>query len=113
MLRLFSLTELLNRAPTLDTVNRSCRQIEQVLLRYHAEIDRLSRELAKLDLKPIPKKLPQVVPHVSPETASTTAAALNAESAAQKFKSALLATRNEPRLVSVTFALPDSKKAAI
>jgi len=95
------------RAPSLDTINRTSRNINLAIRQQSTDISTLSSRIAKLNIEDgSPSSTPSrrerdlvrrpfdVTPHV----ASTTAAALNAEQAAHRLKEALLAVRKEPLL---------------
>lgn len=94
------------RPPSLDTINRTYRNIDLAIQQQAEEVACLSQRLSKLDLTISPsrsaidfrsspsKRLQDTTPNV----AATTAAALNAERAAQRLKSALLKVRKEPLL---------------
>ncbi|KAG2364542.1 hypothetical protein BDR07DRAFT_1401153 [Suillus spraguei] len=95
------------KAPSLDTVNRTFRNIDISITQQSGDVAKLQQRMNKLDMSPNPpgsrdkrlsesgvKKPSAVIPHV----AVTTAAALNAERSAQKLKRALLTVRKEPLL---------------
>lgn len=95
------------KAPSLDTVNRTFRNIDISITQQGGDVAKLQQRMSKLDVSPnvlgsrdkrlsesSVKKPSAVIPHV----AVTTAAALNAERSAQKLKRALLAVRKEPLL---------------
>ncbi|KAH9958575.1 hypothetical protein BC827DRAFT_1377594 [Russula dissimulans] len=95
------------KAPSLDTINRTSRNINLAIRQQSADISTLTSRIAKLNIDDgSPSSTPSrrerdlvrrpfdVTPHV----ASTTAAALNAEHAAHRLKEALLAVRKEPLL---------------
>jgi nucleoporin NUP159 len=96
------------RAPSLDTINRTSRNINIAIRQQSADITALSSRIAKLNIeggspsstssrareRDLVRRPLDVTPHV----ASTTAAALNAEQAARRLKEALLAVRTEPLL---------------
>lgn len=95
------------KAPSLDTVNRTFRNIDISITQQSGDVAKLQQRMSKLDVSPnvlgsrdkrlsesSVKKPSAVIPHV----AVTTAAALNAERSAQKLKRALLAVRKEPLL---------------
>ncbi|KAK0495369.1 hypothetical protein EDD18DRAFT_1171899 [Armillaria luteobubalina] len=96
------------RAPSLDTVNRTYRNIDIAIQQERDAIDRLGQKLSRIDLNtprsfaskrdprlPEPLSRPRAI---LPQAAVTTAAALNAERSAQKLKRALLGLRKEPLL---------------
>lgn len=96
------------RAPTLDVINRTYRNIDIAIQQQTDEIAKLADRVTNLKLgstdtssSPRDSRLPEqrrrsvaVTPHV----AVTTAAALNAERSAHKLKKALLKARKEPIL---------------
>jgi nucleoporin NUP159 len=96
------------RAPSLDTINRTSRNINIAIRQQSGDITGLSSRIAKLNIeggspsstssrareRDLVRRPLDVTPHV----ASTTAAALNAEQAARRLKEALLAVRTEPLL---------------
>ena len=96
------------RAPSLDTVNRTSRNINLAIRQQSVDISTLSSRIAKLNIeggsplstpsrtreRDIVRRPLDVTPHV----ASTTAAALNAEQTAHRLKEALLAVRSQPLL---------------
>ncbi|EIN05033.1 hypothetical protein PUNSTDRAFT_138214 [Punctularia strigosozonata HHB-11173 SS5] len=108
------------RPPSLDTINRTYRNIEAAIEQQAADVTRLSSRVAKLDLggktwrsearftgrDKRPSDTPQRAFSVTPDVAATTAAALNAERSAQKLKSALLKARREPLLNSTAVHVP-------
>jgi nucleoporin NUP159 len=97
------------KAPSLDTINRTCRNIDLAIDNQMKEVHILKSRLSVLEIgsppansSPRDARLPDPVSrrpfNVTPHVAFTTAAALNAERSAQKFKHALLAARSEPLL---------------
>lgn len=96
------------RPPSLDTVNRTSRNIDLAIRQQTVDVSALSARVSKLNLgsgspsgtpsrireRDIVRRPLDVTPHV----ASTTAAALNAEQSAHRLKEALLAVRTEPLL---------------
>ncbi|TFK27125.1 hypothetical protein FA15DRAFT_692647 [Coprinopsis marcescibilis] len=110
------------KAPTLDVVNRTFRNIELAIAQQAGDVSDLATRVAKLNMneKPGPaapmtpvrdSRLPDPIRrqpyNVTPNVAAVTAAALNAERSAQRLKKALLAARKEPLLnVQVTKAAP-------
>jgi nucleoporin NUP159 len=95
------------RAPSLDTVNRTFRNIDIAIKQQSGDVDKIQQRMSKLDLssnvigprdKRISESSVKKPPTVIPDVAVTTAAALNAERSAQKLKRALLAARKEPLL---------------
>jgi nucleoporin NUP159 len=97
-----------SRAPSLDTINRTSRNIDIAIRQQSVDITALSSRIAKLNIeggspsstssrareRDLVRRPLDVTPHV----ASTTAAALNAEQAARRLKEALFAVRTEPLL---------------
>ncbi len=102
----------LTSSPSLDTVNRTYRNIDTAIRQEQEAIDSLTKRLAAVDMArrslppsktsatyrdprlPDAKSSPLAVPY----EAVTTAAALNAERSAQKLKHALLKLRQQPLL---------------
>ncbi|KAI9512959.1 hypothetical protein F5148DRAFT_972666 [Russula earlei] len=96
------------RPPSLDTINRTSRNINIAIRQQSGDISALSSRIAKLNIddgspastparareRDLVRRPFDVTPHV----ASTTAAALNAEQAAHRLKEALLSVRKEPLL---------------
>ncbi|KAF8838595.1 hypothetical protein BDN67DRAFT_70954 [Paxillus ammoniavirescens] len=101
------------RAPSLDTMNRTFRNIDIAIDQQKQEVSKLRLRMAKLDitegagardkLAGSSSKQPM---NVTPNVAATTAAALNAERSAHRLKHALLATRTQPLLNTVVTAMP-------
>lgn len=98
---------VLCRPPSLDTINRTYRNIDLAIAQQADDVARIASRLAKIDLKSSPttrsatdfRSTPtKRSADVTPNVAATTAAALNAERAAQKLKRALLKTRKQPLL---------------
>lgn len=100
-----------HRAPTLDIVNRTFRNIELAISQQADDVSQLATRVAQLNLAEKPgapegpsrdSRLPDPIRrkpyNVTPNVAAVTAAALNAERAAHKLKKALLAARKEPLL---------------
>ncbi|KAF8623614.1 hypothetical protein AX17_007317 [Amanita inopinata Kibby_2008] len=95
------------RAPTLDTIHRTYRNIDLAVQHQSDEVTNLTSRVAKLKVT-APAKTPPSARimdsesrrpfNVTPHIAITTAAALNAERSAQRLKKALLAVRKEPLL---------------
>ncbi|KAI0784456.1 hypothetical protein C8Q75DRAFT_736064 [Abortiporus biennis] len=104
------------RAPSIDTVQRTYRNIDLAISQQAEDVLKLSTRLSKLKLKSksdnagrerrlpedsiwastsVGNRAPTVV---TPNVAATTAAALNAERAASRLKKALLKARKEPLL---------------
>jgi nucleoporin NUP159 len=107
------------RPPSLDTINRTYRNIEAAIEEEASDIALLSSRVSKLDLsgsvgrhssrrdRRLPDRDASKRPfNVTPSVAITTAAALNAERSAQKLKSALLRVRREPLLNSTAVHVP-------
>lgn len=105
--------DIYNRAPTLDTINRTYRNIHIAIQQQADEVAQLSSRISKLTIKnpgalksqhsARDPRLPDAVVsrrpyNVTPHVAVTTAAALNAERSAHGLKRALLAARKEPLL---------------
>ncbi|KAF8274784.1 hypothetical protein EI94DRAFT_1713043 [Lactarius quietus] len=96
------------KPPSLDTINRTSRNIDLALRQQTVDVSALSARVAKLNLDSgSPSGTPSRIrerdvvrrPHdVTPHVASTTAAALNAEQSAHRLKEALLSVRTEPLL---------------
>ncbi|KAG7089627.1 hypothetical protein E1B28_011292 [Marasmius oreades] len=101
------------RAPTIDTVNRTYRNIDLAIQQQTDDVARLTSRVKKIKASssPLPlqnsslgerdPRLPEPVRRpftVTPDVAATTAAALNAERYAHKLKTALLSARKEPLL---------------
>ncbi|KAJ7086057.1 hypothetical protein B0H15DRAFT_1023152 [Mycena belliarum] len=112
------------RAPTLDTLNRTFRNMDIALDNQTSDVERLAARVAKLNMKngqrhaagardprlpdPVTRQRPfNVTPHV----AVTTAAALNAERSAHKLKRALLSMRKEPLLNTQAASAPPAPLA--
>ncbi|KAH9943101.1 uncharacterized protein BXZ73DRAFT_40095, partial [Epithele typhae] len=102
------------KPPTLDTINRTYRNIDIAIDQEETEVSELVNRVAVLELGAEPlsglhrstssrdKRLPdrgsRVGREVTPNIAASTAAALNAERSAQKLKKVLLAARAKPLL---------------
>ncbi|KAF9046803.1 hypothetical protein BDZ89DRAFT_1033594 [Hymenopellis radicata] len=100
------------RSPSLDTVNRTYRNIDTAIRQEQDAIASLTKRLAAVDIarRTLPSsktsatyrdpRLPDAKssPLTVPYEAVTTAAALNAERSAQKLKHALLGLRQQPLL---------------
>ncbi|KAF8207210.1 hypothetical protein K438DRAFT_1931247 [Mycena galopus ATCC 62051] len=113
------------RAPTLDTLNRTFRNMDIALDTQTNDVERLAARVAKLDMKggkrngrastrdarlpdPVTRQRPS---NVTPHVAVTTAAALNAERSAHKLKRALLSVRKEPLLNTQAASAPPAPLA--
>jgi nucleoporin NUP159 len=111
----------LYRAPSLDTINRSYRNITIAIEQQTDDINLLDTRISKISIAdataasslslvqrdarlPDPPNRRPI--NVTPDIAVTTAAALNAERSAQKLKRALLAVRKEPLLNTRAAAVP-------
>ncbi|KAF8969236.1 hypothetical protein BDZ97DRAFT_1796720 [Flammula alnicola] len=105
------------RAPSLDTINRTYRNIEIAIEQQSDEVARLASRVAKLNIKQAvdsspsrDARLPDIGRrrpyNVTPNVAVTTAAALNAERSAQRLKKALLSVRAEPLLNTKAASAP-------
>ncbi|KAJ7722726.1 hypothetical protein DFH07DRAFT_932330 [Mycena maculata] len=114
------------RAPTLDTLNRTFRNMDIALDNQTGDVERLAARIAKLDVKDRPRnghragtrdvRLPDPVTrqrpfNVTPHVAVTTAAALNAERSAHKLKRSLLSVRKEPLLNTQAASAPSAPLA--
>ena len=109
------------RAPTLDTINRTYRNIDIAISQQSDDISHLATRMSKLKIRrprdsPAPSSRESAGSedsqflaatakvdkrssvNVTPNIAVTTAAALNAERAAQRLKKALMNARKEPLL---------------
>ncbi|KAF9048549.1 hypothetical protein BJ165DRAFT_1460486 [Panaeolus papilionaceus] len=94
------------KAPSIDTINRTYRNIDSLIQQQTAEVNRLTSRVSKIDVNDLPSSPRKSAAsadlrrghHVPPNVAITTAAALNAERSAHKLKKALLAVRKEPLL---------------
>ncbi|OCH90355.1 hypothetical protein OBBRIDRAFT_755181 [Obba rivulosa] len=95
------------KAPSLNTINRTYRNIDLAIEQEADKVSELTHRVAKLklDRKGTPpregrdrERRSQGLYEVTPHVAMSTAAALNAEMTAQKLKNALLAARKEPLL---------------
>lgn len=113
---------MVSRAPTLDTINRTYRNIDLTIQCQADEITQLSYRVTKLNVSATGKAPPSSqndhqLPHndsrrpfsVTPHIAVTTAAALNAERSAQKLKKALLAARKAPLLNDKAAQVPPAR----
>lgn len=102
------------RPPSLDTINRTYRNIDLAIEQEEEDVHNLTERIAELELSPhlspllsfagstrdkrLPERNRRVGREVTPNIAASTAAALNAERSAQKLKRSLLSTRKEPLL---------------
>ncbi|EDR08724.1 uncharacterized protein LACBIDRAFT_294237 [Laccaria bicolor S238N-H82] len=104
--------------PSLDTINRTYRNIDVAIQQQANDVAKLGARIAKLNLhgkfcdpETRDSRLPDAISkrpyNVTPNVAVTTAAALNAERSAQRLKRALLSVRKEP-LLNNTAALASS-----
>ncbi|KAG6808999.1 hypothetical protein H0H92_002042 [Tricholoma furcatifolium] len=113
------------RPPTLDSINRTYRNIDLALNQQTAQLALLQKRYAKSRSRsslrssnePSPSSDPERDPRlpspqarprsaVTPDVAVTTAAALNAERAAHRLKRALLQTRTAPLLNTAAVQAP-------
>lgn len=104
-----------HRPPSLDTVNRTYRNISITISQQAEDVSRLAARMSKIDLDSGRKSRTTIdfrssagqrSGDVTPNVAATTAAALNAERAAQKLKRALLVARKGPHLNKQAIAAP-------
>jgi len=101
------------KAPTLDTINRTYRNIDVVIARQVEDINKLSSRMSKLDLKALQKSKPSSTRdkrlpdrsgkggktvNITSSIAATAATTLNAERSAYKLKKVLLSVRDKPLL---------------
>ncbi|KAJ7914887.1 hypothetical protein B0H13DRAFT_1611176 [Mycena leptocephala] len=114
------------RAPTLDTLNRTFRNMDIALDNQTSDVEKLTARVSKLNVKtgqrnghapgardarlpdPVSRQRPL---NVTPNVAVTTAAALNAERSAHKLKRALLHVRKEPLLNTQAASAPPAPLA--
>ncbi|TFK40216.1 hypothetical protein BDQ12DRAFT_602582 [Crucibulum laeve] len=105
------------RAPSLDTINRTYRNIDLAIQQQSADVSDLASRISKLKISGSSSglitrdaRLPDVVSkrpyNVTPHVAITTAAALNAERSANRLKRALLSVRKEPLLNTKAVTAP-------
>ncbi|KZV61757.1 hypothetical protein PENSPDRAFT_693128 [Peniophora sp. CONT] len=109
------------KPPSLDTVNRTFRNIDLAIEQQSADVAALSARISKLDLTRPPRArtrhdraTPEPTPRpraVTPSVAERTAAALSAERAAFKLKAALLNARSEPLLNTKASSAPPALHA--
>ncbi|PIL29894.1 transporter [Ganoderma sinense ZZ0214-1] len=100
------------KPPSLDTINRTYRNIDAAIEQEEDDLANLAERIAQLELTTTQfsssasardRRLPdrnnqRVGREVTPNIAASTAAALNAERSAQKLKKALLSARKQPLL---------------
>ncbi|KAI0350061.1 hypothetical protein OH77DRAFT_1514617 [Trametes cingulata] len=116
------------KPPSLDTINRTYRNIDLAIEQEEVDVSALADRVAQLDLaanprgmlsfsttstrdKRLPDRAERVGREVTPNIAASTAAALNAERSAQKLKRALLKARKEPLLnTKAVDALPPARE---
>ncbi|OBZ72331.1 hypothetical protein A0H81_07501 [Grifola frondosa] len=107
------------RPPSLDTVNRTYRNIDLAIEQQEDEVASLASRMVKLELKGAQTLLPERdkrlpdnnrASKITPSVVVSTAAALNAEVAAQKLKRALLRSRKEPLLNTQAVSAPQVPK---
>ncbi|KAF8199687.1 hypothetical protein BJ912DRAFT_922074 [Pholiota molesta] len=107
------------RAPSLDTINRTYRNIEIAIDQQSDEVARLAARVSKLNMKEATvatltrdARLPDVgnrqPSDITQNVAAITAAALNAERAASRLKKALLSVRSEPLLNTKVSTAPSA-----
>ncbi|KAM5544595.1 hypothetical protein V8D89_001493 [Ganoderma adspersum] len=122
------------KPPSLDTINRTYRNIDAAIDQEEDDLANLTERIARLELTSQTTTLfsssPSVRDHrlpdrnnqrvgreVTPNIAASTAAALNAERSAQKLKQALLSARKQPLLnTKAVDAIPperEGKKAVL
>ncbi|KAH9902536.1 hypothetical protein C8Q73DRAFT_634146 [Cubamyces lactineus] len=119
------------KPPSLDTINRTYRNIDRAIEQEEEDVSNLADRVAQLDMnshsrsilgfsastardKRLPDRTDRVGREVTPNIAASTAAALNAERSAQKLKRALLSARKEPLLnTKAVDALPPKREARI
>lgn len=115
------------RPPSLDTINRTYRNIDIAIEQEEEGVSSLAERVAQLNLssqargklsfaassrdKRLPDRTDRIGREVTPNIAASTAAALNAERSAQKLKRALLKARKEPLLnTKAVDALPPARE---
>ncbi|KAF9223599.1 hypothetical protein BS17DRAFT_780883 [Gyrodon lividus] len=100
------------RAPSLDTVNRTFRNVDIAIDQQKQEVSKLRLRMAKLHISETgtrdkltgsSSKRPL---NVTPNVAATTAAALNAERSAHRLKRILLASRTQPLMNTMATVAP-------
>ena len=105
------------RPPSLDTVNRTYRNIEIAIGQQECSVNQLATAVSKIKLETsakvpsrdqrLPDKPTRPGAYPTPSVAISTAAALNAEMSAQRLKHALLTRRKEP-LLNTQAVMPPS-----
>ncbi|KAL1949793.1 hypothetical protein VTO73DRAFT_8674 [Trametes versicolor] len=115
------------KPPSLDTINRTYRNIDIAIEQEEEGVSSLAERVAQLNLssqargklsfatssrdKRLPDRTDRIGREVTPNIAASTAAALNAERSAQKLKRALLKARKEPLLnTKAVDALPPARE---
>lgn len=103
----------ISRAPTLDTINRTYRNIDIAIARQMEDINKLSSRMSKLDLGSLQKSKPTSMRdkrlpdrsskggkavNITSSIAAAAATTLNAERSAYKLKKVLLSVRDRPLL---------------
>ncbi|KAI0648862.1 hypothetical protein C8Q79DRAFT_1064942 [Trametes meyenii] len=119
------------KPPSLDTINRTYRNIDLAIEQEEEDVSTLADRVAQIDMassswgalsfssastrdKRLPDRNQRVGREVTPNIAASTAAALNAERSAQKLKRALLKVRKEPLLnTKAVDARPPEREARI
>ncbi|TFK82700.1 hypothetical protein K466DRAFT_666322 [Polyporus arcularius HHB13444] len=101
------------KPPSLDTINRTYRNIDLAIEQEEEDVSNLAERLSTLEVsskspllsfttatrdRRLPDRNQRVGREVTPNIAASTAAALNAERSAQKLKRALLNARKQPLL---------------
>jgi nucleoporin NUP159 len=102
-----------SRAPTLDTINRTYRNIDIAIARQMEDINKLSSRMSKLDLKSFQKSKPSSTRdrrlpdrsnkggkavNITSSIATAAATTLNSERSAYRLKKVLLSVRDKPLL---------------
>jgi len=112
----------IRRAPSLDTINRTYRNIDIAIEQQTEDVNRLATRIAKINLAAVPNSPsrrdarlpdpygPRKPNNITENVAVTTAAALNAERSAQRLKKALLAVRKEPLLNTTAVNAPKAPR---
>ncbi|KAI0059163.1 hypothetical protein BV25DRAFT_1918637 [Artomyces pyxidatus] len=111
------------KPPSIDTINKTVRNIELAIAQQQSEVNALAAHVSKLDLtgrestlardKRLREDISRRPLNVTPHVASTTAAALNAEQSAHRLKNALLAAREKPLLNTQATRAPAAPKAFV